>query len=265
MTGRVAGKAAIVVGAGAIGPGWGNGRASAALLAREGARVLCVDRDEAAVEETCGIVAGEGGTASSFVADVTDSGQVAAMVAACVERYGSVDLVHNNVGIVANGNVVDMPEADWERVHRVNLTSVYLVCKHVVPAMRRQGGGAIVNTASTAGMRHMGISYCAYSSSKAAVIHLTRAIAMDHAREGIRCNCVVPGVIHTPLVEQVYTSQGPGERDRLLALRAEQIPLGRLGDAWDVAHAVLFLLSDEAKYITGADLVVDGGLTVKSI
>jgi len=262
---RLKDKVAIVVGAGSIGPGWGNGKATAVLFAREGASVLCVDVSAAAAEETRRIVEDEGGIASAFVADVTDGGQVQAMTEACVERYGRIDVLHNNVGIVVNGGVVALSEADWDRVHDVNLKSVFLTCKHAIPHMVRQGRGAIVNLASVAGIRHLGISYNAYSSTKAAVIHLTRAIAMDHARDGIRANVILPGVIHTPLVEQVYSSQGAGERERLLQLRAGQIPIGRMGDAWDVAHAALFLASDEAKYVTGAELLVDGGLSVKAI
>lgn len=258
-------RVALVAGAGSAGPGWGNGKAAAALYARGGARVFCVDIDLKAAEETRDIIVSEGGNAIAHAADVSKNGPVKAMVAACIAAYGRIDVLHNNVGIVEQGNVVDASEESWDRVHDINLKSIFLTCKHVIPHMARQGKGAIVNIASTAGLRHMGISYCSYSSTKSAIIHLTHAIAMDHARQGIRANCVVPGVIHTPLVESVYGAAGPGERERLLKLRAEQVPLGRLGDAWDVAHAAAFLASDEAKYITGTELVVDGGLIVKSI
>lgn len=265
MAQRFKDKVVLVAGAGSIGPGWGNGKAAAVLYAREGARVFCVDINLRAVEETRGIIVSEGGDALAHAADVSNNGPINAMVAACIAAYGRIDVLHNNVGIVEQGNVVEASEESWDRVHDINLKSIFLTCKHVIPHMLRQGKGAIVNIASTAGLRHMGISYCSYSATKSAIIHLTRVMAVDHARQGIRVNCVVPGVIHTPLVESVYAAAGQGERERLLRLRAEQVPLGRLGDAWDVAHAAAFLASDDAKYITGTELVVDGGLIVKAI
>ncbi|MBM3491612.1 MAG: SDR family oxidoreductase [Alphaproteobacteria bacterium] len=265
MAQRFKGKVALVAGAGSAGPGWGNGKAAAVLYAREGAAVFCVDIDRKAAEETRDIILSEGGNATAHAADVSKNAAVEAMVAACLAAHGRIDVLHNNVGIVEHGNVVEASEESWDRVHDINLKSVFLACKHVIPHMVRQGKGAIVNIASTAGLRHMGMSYCSYSATKSAILHLTRAMAMDHARQGIRVNSVVPGVIHTPLVESVYAAAGQGERERLLKLRAEQVPLGRLGDAWDVAQAAAFLASDDAKYITGTELVVDGGLIVKAI
>ncbi len=265
MTHRLKDRVAIVVGAGSCGPGWGNGKASAVLYAREGAKLFCVDIDQKAAEETRDIIIGEGGEACAFTADASRSDQVAAMVQACLDTYHRIDILHNNVGIVETGDVVEASEESWDRVHAVNLKTVYLACKNVLPHMEKQGKGAIVNISSTSGIRHMGISYCSYSSTKAAIIQLTRSIAMDYARKGIRANSVIPGVIHTPLVDLLYADFSQEERERLIAYRSEQIPIGRMGDAWDVANAALFLVSDEAKYITGTEIIVDGGLVVKCL
>ena len=265
MAGRLKDRVAIVVGAGSCGPGWGNGKAAAVLYAREGAKVFCTDIIKAAAEETRDIILEEGGEATACTADAGRADQVASMVETCLDTYERIDVLHNNVGIVERGTVVETDEESWDRVHAVNLKSVYLSCKHVLPQMEKQGKGAIVNISSTSGIRHMGMSYCSYSSTKAAIIHLTRTIAMDFAREGIRANTVIPGVIHTPLVDQLYAGFSDEKRKRLIEHRNEQIPIGRMGDAWDVAQASLFLVSDEAKYITGTEIVVDGGLVVKCL
>jgi NAD(P)-dependent dehydrogenase (short-subunit alcohol dehydrogenase family) len=265
MTKRFQDRVVIVTGAGSIGPGWGNGKAAAVSYAREGASVFCVDINQQAAEEAQAIITGEEGNATVHICDVSKSDQVEAMVAACMAAYGRIDVLHNNVGIVANGNVVEASEDSWDRVHDINLKSIFLCCKHVIPHMEQQGKGAIITISSTAGIRDMGVSYTSYSATKAAIIHLTRTIAIDYAGKGIRANTIIPGIIHTPLVEQLYASFGPGQRERLLQRRNEQIPLGRMGEAWDIAQAALFLASDDAKYITGTELVVDGGLTVKCL
>ena len=265
MAGRLQGRAAMVVGAGSCGPGWGNGKAAAALYAREGARVFCVDIDPKAAEETRDIIIKEGGMAASYAADVSQGDQVEAMANACLAAFDRIDILHNNVGIVEHGGVVEATEESWDHVLAVNLKSIFLTCKHVLPHMEKAGKGAIINISSTAGVRHMGTKYCTYTTTKAAIIQLTREIAMNYARSGIRANTIIPGVIHTPLVEQFYGGYSPEERERMIAYRNDQIPMGRMGDAWDVANASLFLVSDEAKYITGTEIVVDGGLIAKCL
>ena len=261
---RLAGKVALITGAGSAGPGWGNGKATAVLFAREGASVFAVDRNRAAAEETAGIIAGEGGVAVAHQADVSDHAQVKAMVEACLARFGRIDVLHNNVGIAVVGGAVELSEEDWDRVERVNQKSVFLVCKHVIPIMERQGGGAIVNTSSIAGIRWLGIDYLSYAATKGAMNMMTKAIALAHARKGIRCNAILPGLMDTPMIRHgLPDAYAGGDVDKMIAVRHAQCPMGRMGDGWDVAHAALFLASDESKYVTGHELVVDGGLSVK--
>ncbi len=261
MAGRLLDKVAVVMGAGSVGPGWGNGKAAAVLYAREGARVLLVDRDQGALAETARIVAEEGGSALSFVADVTRTGEVADLVAACAEAFGSVDVLHNNVGIVDVGGPVEISEENWSRLIDVNVKSMFLTAKHTLPVMEAQGGGAIVNISSVASMRYVGYPSVSYCASKGAVNQLTQNIAVQYAAKGIRANCVLPGLMNTPLIKPLHDAYGEGGFDDMVSQRDAMVPLGKMGDAWDVAHASLFLASDEARYITGAQLVVDGGLS----
>jgi len=262
--GRLEGKVAMVVGAGSSGPGWGNGKATAVLFAREGARVFCVDINLAAAEETVAVIRGEGGTAEACRADVAKAAEVAAMVARCLELYGRIDVLDNNVGILEVGGPVEASEASWDHVIDVNLKSMFLTCKHVLPVMERQGGGAIVNIASIAGIRDTGVPYISYSTSKGAVIPFTRSVALQYARKGIRANAILPGLMNTPMiVEPLKDAYAEGDVEEMIRKRDSQCPTGKMGDAWDVAYAALFLASDEAKYITGTELVVDGGITAK--
>jgi NAD(P)-dependent dehydrogenase (short-subunit alcohol dehydrogenase family) len=262
------GKVAIVTGAGSVGPGWGNGKATAALLARQGAAVVLVDIAAAAAEETRALIAAEGGTALVHQADMLDSAQVAAMVAASVARFGRIDVLVNNVGGSAPGDAVSMPEEVWDRQIDFNLKTAFLGCKHVVPVMRGQGKGAIVNVSSVAGLRNDGAggrTHVAYAASKAAVIQFSRSSAGAFVKDGIRVNTVVPGLMHTPLVEsRLARTVAGGDAAALIASRNARCPMGRMGTAWDVANAVLFLASDEASYITGTEIVVDGGLILAS-
>ena len=263
MAGRLDAKAAIVTGAGSIGPGWGNGKAAAVAYAREGARVLCADLNIAAAEETAGIIAGEGGTAAVFEVDVTDSAAVEAMVADAIARWGAVDILHNNVGIAELGGPVEASEESWDRVHDVNLKSAFLTCKHVLPHMQARAAGAIVNVSSISGIRWLGVDYVSYATSKAAMIQLTRVVARQYARYNVRCNAILPGLMQTPMVAHALPgAYGDKDIDELWANRDAQVPLNRTGDAWDVAWAAVYLASDEARYVTGAELVVDGGLTL---
>ncbi|MEA2864110.1 MAG: hypothetical protein QOC84_2066 [Bradyrhizobium sp.] len=264
---RLEGKTAMVVGAGSIGPGWGNGKATAVTFAREGAQVFCVDRNGAAAEETVKIIASEGGKATAFTADVSRAGEVEAMVAACLKTHDRIDVLDNNVGIAEMGNVVEVAEADWDRVFAVNLKSAYLAMKHVIPVMARQGGGgSIINISSIASIRHLGISYVSYATTKAAMNQMTRTTAVEFAPKRIRVNAILPGLMKTPMVEHsagLASSYAAGNVEEMWRTRDAQVPMGHMGDAWDVANAALFLASDESKYVTGIELVVDGGVTLK--
>jgi NAD(P)-dependent dehydrogenase (short-subunit alcohol dehydrogenase family) len=265
---RLKGKVALVIGAGSIGPGWGNGKATAVVFAREGAQVFCVDRNLAAAQETAGIIAQEGGTAMAFAADAAKGADIEAAVAACLKAYGRIDVLHNNVGIAETGNVVDVPEAEWDRVFAVNLKSAYLAMKHVIPIMERRGGGSIINISSIASIRHLGVSYITYATTKAAMNQMTRSTAVEFARRNIRVNAILPGLMKTPMVEHtagLVQSYAKGDVEAMWRARDAQVPMGHMGDAWDVANAALFLASDESRYITGIELVVDGGLTLKAI
>jgi NAD(P)-dependent dehydrogenase (short-subunit alcohol dehydrogenase family) len=198
---RLKGKIAMVVGAGSIGPGWGNGKATAVMFARAGAEVFCVDRNAAAAEETAKIIASEGGKATAFTADVSRAIEVEAMLEACLKRYGRIDVLDNNVGIAEMGSVIEVSEAEWDRVFAVNLKSAFLAMKHVIPVMKRQGGGSIINISSIASIRHLGISYVTYATSKAAMNQMTRTTAVEFAPHHIRVNAILPGLMKTPMVE----------------------------------------------------------------
>jgi NAD(P)-dependent dehydrogenase (short-subunit alcohol dehydrogenase family) len=253
---RLADKVAIVTGAGSRAEGIGNGRATAVLFAREGARVLCVDQSKDAAEATRAMIAGEGGEAAVLEADVTRSADCQAMVDEALRRWGRLDILDNNVGIGGRATVVEVEEADWDHMMRVNVTSMMLASKHAIPAMARGGGGAIVNISSISALRPRGLT--PYTVSKGAVIALTRAMAVDHAAQGIRVNCIAPGPVYTPMV---YAG---GMSAELRDQRRRASPLGIEGTGWDIANAALFLASDEARYITGVVLPVDGGVTLTS-
>jgi NAD(P)-dependent dehydrogenase (short-subunit alcohol dehydrogenase family) len=264
MNARLDGKVVIITGAGCAGPGWGNGRAAAVRLAEEGARVFAVDRDPAALVETVARVDAAGGTIVTRLCDVTNAASVAAMVKACMERWGRIDVLVNNVGGSAAGGPVEMSEDVWDAQVDYNLKSVFLTCKYVLPVMEAQGGGAIVNVASTSGLRFTGAAQVAYAATKAGVIQLTKVVAVQYAGKGVRLNCVVPGQLHTPMVETRLAKQrAGGDVEALLQQRRSRIPLGFMGDGRDTANAVLFLASEEARFITGTEIVVDGGMTAR--
>jgi len=259
---RLAGKVALVVGAGSVGPGWGNGRAISVLFAREGANVFGADKNIDAVAETKRLAEAEGHTIAIGEVDVADPDSIRAMVDACMQTYGRIDVLVNNVGGSAPGDVITMPLEVWDRQFDVNVRYVFLTCKHVIPIMIRQGGGSIVNLSSIAALAHFGPEVVAYSTAKAGLIHFTRVTAVRYARENVRCNIIVPGLMDTPLVEhRLAGERSGGDVETLRHRRNSQPPMGRMGTAWDIAHAALFLASDEARYITGAELVVDGGLS----
>jgi len=253
---RLAGKVAIVTGAGSRAEGIGNGRATAVLFAREGARVLLVDQSRAAAQITQELIGREGGEAHVCEVDVTRADDCRAMVDEAVRRWGRLDILDNNVGIGGRATVVEVEESAWEHLMRVNVTSMMLTSKHAIPAMARGGGGSIINISSISALRPRGLT--PYSVSKGAVIALTRAMAVDHAPQGIRVNCIAPGPVYTPMVYSEGMS--PELRER----RRRASPLGIEGTGWDIGHAALFLASDEARYITGVVLPVDGGVTLTS-
>jgi len=255
MTARLAGKVAIVTGAGSSGKVIGNGKATAILFAREGAKVLCADAVEDRAGETVEAIVKEGGTASSIRADVTKSDDCAAMVQAAVERYGRLDILDNNVGISVRADVLEVTEEQWDRVMAVNVKSIMLTSKYAIPQMIRGSGGSIINISSIAGLRAN--QSTPYSTSKAAVIGITRSMAGDHGRQGIRVNCIVPGLVYGPMV-------APRMDEALRARRRDASLLGTEGTGWDVAWAAVFLASDESRWITGVALPVDAGLLVTS-
>ncbi|AXS39774.1 SDR family NAD(P)-dependent oxidoreductase [Breoghania sp. L-A4] len=264
MAGRLEGKIAIVTGAGCVGPGWGNGRAACVRFAQEGAKIFAVDLNPEALKETLERTQAAGGEIVGHICDITDSAAVAAMAEACVARFGRIDVLVNNVGGSAKGGPVEMSEEVWDRQIDFNLKSIYLTCKAVLPVMERQGSGAIVNTSSTSGMRWTGAAQTAYAATKAAVIQFSKVVAVEYAARGIRVNTVVPGQLHTPMVEARLAGQrAGGDVEALLKTRVARIPLGFMGDGRDTANAALFLASDEARFITGTEIVVDGGMTAR--
>ncbi len=256
---KLAGRTALVFGGGSSGPGWGNGKAAAVQYAREGARVVVVDQYTAAARETADIIALEKGTALAMQADVTRAEDVGRVVEDTLAAYGTIDILHNNVGITDMGALEDITEARWNRVMDVNLTSVYLTCRRVIPAMVRQGRGAIVNISSLAGATVNAYPYFSYYASKAGLNHFTRAIAVQYARQGIRANVIMPGLMDTPMVQKQIAGQY-ADVEAMRRARDAGSPMGRQGDAWDIARAAVFLASDDAAYITGVCLPVDGGL-----
>ena len=250
-------KVAIICGGGAASDGIGNGRAAAILLGRAGTRVLVADRDQARAERTAAMIKAEGGTAAAHAADLTDESQARDLVTAALDMYGRLDFLDNNVGISSKGNVVTESPETWRRMMQVNVEAMFLTSKYAIPAMIKTAGrGAIVNISSISALRPRGLTI--YTTTKAAIIGLTRAMAIDHAREGIRVNCVAPGPVYTPMVYD------HGMSDEARSQRKQASALGIEGTGWDIGQAVRFLLSDHARYITGQTLVVDGGVTLQA-
>lgn len=269
MTGRLDGKVALVFGGGSVGPldneVSGNGKASAIVFAREGARVFLVDINLAAVQQTEKAISEAGGEVLAQQGDATDSVSIKGAVQNCLGHFGRIDILMNNVGGSVPGGPVELEESDWQANLEFNLTSAFLGCKHVLPTMVEQGSGVILNVSSVAGLRILaGRTMAGYHASKAGLIHFTRSVALQHARQGIRANCIVPGLMNTPLVTSRIAGQiGGGDVAETIRARDAQCPTGKMGDAWDVAHAALYLASDEAKYVTATEIVVDGGLSAQ--
>jgi len=257
---RLAGKAAIVVGAGTPADGTSNGAACAIAFARAGARVLCADVSPDAAQETVRRIAAEGGDASAVTADVRSAAQLQAMVEAGLQRHGRVDILHNNVGIEAFGDLLELTEASWDRVHEINLRGAMLAARAAMPHMIRQGGGSIINMSSIASRKWSPMQFLSYSTSKAALNHMTRVVARQYAPHQVRCNAIVAGLIDTPHATALYADAQAAAAGR--AQRDARCPMGRQGSPWDIANAALFLASDESAYVTGLELVVDGGVSL---
>ncbi len=259
---RLDGKVALVTGCGTLGDGWGNGKAAAAVLARQGAQIYGCDLDIEAARQCADAVGAEGGVITVKQCDVTDASQVEELVRSCIDTYGRIDVLVNNVGRSEPGDPVSMSQDIWNDQIQVNLTSAFLCCKHVIPVMKSAGGGSIINISSIAGLRYAGKPQVGYAAAKAALMQMTATTAVIYAGDGVRLNSVVPGLMFTPLVERLAQKYAKGDYEGFVAHRHAQVPSGRMGDAWDVAHAVAFLASDESRYITGQQIVVDGGITM---
>jgi len=247
MPNRLQDKVAIVTGAGTVAAGMGNGKATALLFAREGAKIAAVDLNRGAAESTAEEIRREGGEAIALAGDVSRSADVRAIVDATISHFGRIDILHNNVGIEIAGDPVSTTEEDWDRVHDVNLKGPFLLCKYVIPHMEREGGGAIINISSVASLRWSPVPYFPYHTSKAALNHMTRVIARQYAAKNIRCNAILPGLIDTPHVRHYYDDRSPEEVEQVMQMRDHACPMGRQGTPWDIARAALFL---------------DGGLTL---
>jgi len=260
---RLEGRVALVFGAGSVGAGWGNGKAAAVQYAREGARVIAVDVNEAAARETAEIITSEGNVAWSETCDVTVQEQIDAVVERAVGRCERIDILHNNVGLTGMGAFETFEESLWDRDMNVNLKSVYRTCRRVLPVMVKQGKGAIVNISSIAAIRYTGYPYPAYYASKGGLNQLTVGIALEFAGRGIRANCIMPGMMDTPHIYKGIAGQYASS-DEMVRQRNALCPMGRMGTGWDIAKAAAFLASDDAQYITGVCLPVDGGISCRT-
>jgi NAD(P)-dependent dehydrogenase (short-subunit alcohol dehydrogenase family) len=264
--GRLAGKIALVVGAGSAAPGWSNGSAVAALFAREGASIFAVDRSEPAAEKTRLLVEELGGTGVANVADAGCGEELEQAAQACLKAYGRIDILHNNVGRGSVGGILETNEDDWRSTIDANLTTAFLSCKAVLPIMIRQGSGSIINIGSIAGLTYMENAGIAYSVAKAALQHFTRYVAIQCVRDGVRSNCIMPGHIDTAIIRhRIVESQGADRLEEAMAARASVVPSKHQGTVWDVANAAVYLASDESRFVTGTSLILDGGASVPQI
>ena len=255
-------RIALVVGAGSVGPGWGNGKAAAVAYARAGAKVACIDVNLNAAEETAGMIASEGGAAYALACDVTNPDNVIAMVDRVQTRFGRIDILHNNVGFTKMGGPPDITEEDWARALELNLSYMFRTTKAVLPGMLARGRGVITNISSSASLRYTGYPYASYYAAKGGVNQFTVGLALQYARAGIRANAIAPGLMDTPLIHSQISGQY-ASTDEMIRARNEASPTGCMGTGWDIAHAAVFLASDAAGYINGVILPVDGGLTAR--
>ena len=264
MTKRLHGKVAIITGAGCVGPGWGNGRSMAYRFIEEGASVFAVDKDESSLDETIEKCSAIGGEIKTHICDATQSQSVEKMVKTCLEHFGKLDILVNNVGGSRKGGPVELSEEDWDSQIDYNLKTVFLGCKYSLPHMEAAGGGSIINIASTSGIRWSGSAQGGYAATKAGVIQLSRVVAVEYASKKVRVNSILPGQLHTPMVEARLAGQRTGgDVNALLEQRQARIPLGFMGDGRDTANAAVFLASEESRFITGSEIVVDGGMSAR--
>lgn len=264
MSKRLEGKIALIMGAGSVGPGWGNGRAIATRFAEEGAKIYGVDRELERMAETIANVQAAHSEIETSFCDVTKTDSILEAVNACIKRFGRIDILVNNVGGSAAGGPVEMSEEVWDSQVDSNLKSVFLTCKHVLPIMEAQGSGGIINIASTSGIRWTGSAQVAYAATKAGVIQLSRVVAMQYAKQGIRVNTIIPGQLHTPMVEfRLAGQRAGGDVNQLLEQRQSRIPLPFMGDGRDTANAAVYLASDESRFVTGTEILVDGGMSAR--
>lgn len=263
MSKRLCDKVAVVFGGGSVGPGWGNGKASAVKYAREGAVVMVIDINLSAAQETTDIILGEKGKSQAFQCDVTDQRKIAGLIENIIKEHGRIDILHNNVGAPIMGGIEELTLAQWERAQDLNLKGAFMTCKAIIPHMKQSKGGVITNISSIAAIRYTGYQYPAYYASKAGLNHLTMSIALQYARDGIRANAIMPGMMDTPHIYQAIVGQYEDDKAAMVAERSAMCPMGRMGTGWDIANAAVFLASDEASYITGVCLPVDGGITCK--
>ena len=259
------GETVVVAGGGSVAPGWSIGRASCVTYARLGATVCVLDRDLASAQETVRLIEAEGGSATAYRTDMALEADIVETFREIASRFEAIDVLHHNVGIGKTGGPMETTAEDLDRIHSVNVKSLMLSCQAVLPGMAERGSGAIISIASVAGMRYLGYPHLAYCTTKAAVIQMTRMIAQQYAAQGIRANTVVPGLIDTPRVSANVAHMFSESLDEAKAARARQVPMQRMGTAWEVANACAFLASDAASYVTGTEIVVDGGITGKYV
>ena len=257
-------KIAIVSGCGSIGDGFGNGRAIATLLARQGAKVIGTDINEEAGKNTSDFIKQEGNDFTFYKVNMTNESDVEEFFNKAETQNKKIDILVNVVGQSEPGGPVEIDTSTWQQQFMLNINTAYFCIKCAIPIMEKNSGGSIVNISSVAALRYVGKPQVAYSASKAALIQMTKTTAVIEAKKNIRLNCVVPGLMHTPLVDRLAQKYAGGDYEGFVRQRHDQVPMGRMGESWDVANAVLFLCSDEAKYITGTELIVDGGLVAST-
>ncbi|WP_353147559.1 SDR family NAD(P)-dependent oxidoreductase [Pollutimonas bauzanensis] len=262
---KLANKIVFMAGAGSSAPGWSIGKATSLTLARQGATIVALDTSMAAAQEVVEEIQKIGGNALAIQADVADQASIEQAVAQTVGEFGGIDIYVANAGIGKIGGINETQTADLDRIYQVNVQSLLMASKLIIPNMIQRGGGAIVTVSSVAGIRYVGYPHLAYSVTKAALIQFTRMIAQEYAAEGIRANTVIPGLIDTPRIKKNVSAafSSDGNQDEVRDKRNQQVPMQRMGTAWEVANAIAFLASDDASYITGTELIVDGGLTGK--
>jgi len=264
MAGRLEGKVVFITGAGSVGSGWGNGRATAVRFAQEGAKVFATDIDLTRLDETLTLAGDAKQNIKTSVLDVTKASSIEASIQACLQEFGTLDVLVNVVGGSAKGGPIEMSEEVWDSQVDFNLKSVFLTCKYALPEMIKKESGVIINLASTSGIRWTGSAQIAYAATKAGVIQFSRVLAVQYAKQNIRVNTIVPGQLHTPMVETRLAKQRVGgDVELLLKQRQSRIPLPFMGDGRDTANAALFLASAESRFITGTEIVVDGGMSAR--